>query len=113
MWATTPHCSAALCGNECPAARQAASVSPEQSYPPGPSAPQMYGFPIAPYAKRTATPAEPAIDGTGPVQLPPEGSVGEPNALVRMAYSACRSLWLLPFAALRLFSGEVCAAQAA
>src|SRR5206468_3621666 len=57
------YCIAALCGSEYPAARHAANVNPEQSYPPGPSAAHTYGVPSAPYAYRTATPALPDTAG--------------------------------------------------
>jgi hypothetical protein len=67
MRATTFHCIAALCGSDLPAARQEASVRPEQSYPPGPSPAQTYGLPTALYAYRTATPALPDTDGIFPV----------------------------------------------
>src|SRR4051794_26466058 len=91
MWGSWLSCIAAWCGSESPAARHAAMVNPEQSYPPGPSAAHTYGVPSAPYAYRTATPALPDTAGAWALDRDVV-SWADPYACRRRALSSSRSL---------------------
>ena len=73
MRGSSRHCSCEVRGIGRPAAAQACEVSPEQSYEPGPVAPQTYGLPIWALAKATA--ARPAAGK----RLPPSGNPGGPR----------------------------------